>query len=135
MLKEIALKYYHKDYDYNCAETILHAADEAYNMNLSKETYKVMAPFGGGLGVEDICGALSGAVAVIGILFTNERGHESPRVKELTVKLVEEFKSKLGTYNCRILKEKYKTEAERCSTMIVLAAETLEEIIEKERSR
>lgn len=135
MLKEIALKYYQKDYDYNCAETILYAADEAYNMNLSKETFKVMAPFGGGLGVEDICGALSGAAAVIGLLFTNERGHESPKVRELTVKLVESFRSKLGTYNCRTLKEEYKTEAERCSTMIAVAAETLEEIIDKERSR
>ncbi len=135
MLKEIALKYYHKDYDYNCAETILHAADEVYSMNLSKETFKVMAPFGGGLGVEDICGALTGAAAAIGILFTNERGHESPKARELTIKLVNSFKSKLGTYNCKILKERYKSEDQRCSIMIAVAAETLEEIIEEERSR
>ena len=135
MLKELAIKYYDKAYDYNCAETIIHAADEAYNLNLSKETFKVLAPFGGGMGVEDICGALTGAAAVIGVMFTNDRGHESPKVRELTIRLVSTFKDRLGTYNCRILKEKYKTEDKRCSVMIAVAAEALEEIIEEERNR
>ena len=100
MLRDYALKYYDTSYDYNCSETILYAANEAYNLQLSEDSFKIMAAFGGGLAVEDICGALTGAAAVIGILYTDNRAHVSPRVKLLTQELVAGFKDRLKGYNC-----------------------------------
>lgn len=135
MLKELALKYYEGGYDLNCAETILYAANDQYHLELSKDALKIMAAFGGGVAVEELCGAAAGAAAVIGVLYTNLRGHESPRVKELTNEFMVSFKKRLGTYNCKELKEKYKNDTDRCKEMIIAAAEGLEVIINREGKR
>lgn len=128
MLREMVSKYYNGSYDLNCAETILYAANEEYELGLSHETLKAMAGFGGGMAVEGVCGAAAGAVAVIGIMFTNQRAHESDRIKKLVGEFMKAFNEKLGTYNCKQLKERYRTEDERCSKMILTAADVLEEI-------
>ncbi len=135
MIKGKVKKYYDRKYDLNCAETIIYAANEEYNMNLSKETLKTMAGFGGGMAIEDTCGAIAGAVAVIGILFTEERAHESSKVKNLTKEFMEKFIDKLGTNNCAQLKNKYrKNEEIRCENMVYTAAEILDQMVLRERS-
>lgn len=133
MLRDTALKYYRIGYDLNCAETILYAANEEYNLGLSHETLKAVAGFGGGMAVEEVCGAAAGAVAVIGIMFTNQRAHESDRIKKLAGAFMKAFNEKLGTYSCRQLKKMYRTENERCSRMILDASDVLEEIVLRER--
>lgn len=133
MLRDTASKYYNLGYDLNCAETILYAANEEYNLGLSHETLKAVAGFGGGMAVEEACGAATGAVAVIGIMFTNQRAHESNRIKMLVGEFMKAFNEKLGTYSCRQLKDRYRTENERCSRMILDASDVLEEIVLRER--
>jgi C_GCAxxG_C_C family probable redox protein len=133
MLKETAKKYYGSEYDLNCAETILYAANEEYNMNLSKQTLKSMAAFGGGMAIESVCGAITGGLAVLSIMFTKERAHEGTKVKELTTEFFEEFNSKLDTDNCKKLKEKYREEDTRCWVMIDTAVEVLDKIVRREQ--
>lgn len=133
LLREKVLKYYKGGYDLNCAETILYAANEEYELGLSHETFKSMAGFGGGMAVEGVCGAAAGAVAVIGIMFTNQRAHESDRIKKLVEEFMKSFNEKLGTYNCKQLKERYRTEDEKCSRMVIDASDVLEEIVLRER--
>ena len=133
MLVEKARKYYDKKYDLNCAETIIYAANEEYSLGLSKETLKALAGFGGGLCVEHICGAITGAIAVIGIMYTDEKSHQSPIVKELTQKFMNNFKDKLQEYNCDKLKEKYKKDEEfRCLYMVESSAEILQDLIDEQ---
>lgn len=132
MLLDASLKFYSSEYDLNCAETILYAANEEYEMNLDKNVFKAMAGFGGGMAVEGVCGAISGAIAVIGILFTKERAHESDRVKNITKEFIEKFTEKLGSNNCLILKERYRNDNIRCLMMIKTAAEILDEIVNRE---
>lgn len=132
MLIEKARKYYDVKCDFNCAEAMIYAANEEYDLNLHKKTFKTMAPFGGGMGIESVCGAITGSIAVLGIMFTNERGHKSPQVKELCQEFFQKFKVKLHTDNCCELKEKYRNDDIRCSLMIDTAAEILDEIIERE---
>ncbi|NGX99214.1 MAG: hypothetical protein G4V63_29660 [Candidatus Afipia apatlaquensis] len=134
MLLDKAKKYYDKSYDLNCAETILYAANEEYNMNLSKETLKTMAAFGGGMAVEGVCGAVSGALASLSILFTNERGHESDRIKKLTTEFFTKFREALGNENCRELKPKYRNDEIRCTVMIETAAKILDEMVTREQN-
>ncbi|WHH56978.1 C-GCAxxG-C-C family (seleno)protein [Petroclostridium sp. X23] len=132
MLKEKAVKYYSKEYDLNCAETMIYAANEEYQMNLSKETFKTMAAFGGGMAIEDVCGAVTGAIAVLGILFTVDRAHESDRMKLLTSEFINKFDKALSTINCKKLKDMYKNDDVRCIKMIEAAADILDEIVVRE---
>lgn len=132
MLLEKVRKYYDKSYDFNCAETILYAANDEYNLDLEKRTLKTMAAFGGGMAVESVCGAITGALAVLGILFTKERAHESEKIKELTKEFFEKYEKLLGTNNCAELKAMYRNDDVRCIVMVEKAAELLDEIVKRE---
>ncbi len=134
MLMDKINKYYTKEYDFNCAEVMIYSASDEYNMNLKRETFKTMASFGGGMGIESVCGAITGSLAVIGILFTKERAHEGDRVKNLCREFFEKFKEKLGTDNCAELKAKYRKEDIGCRIMIENAAKILDEIVTRELS-
>lgn len=133
MLLDKVKKYYGKEYDLNCAETMIYAANEEYSLNLDKNTLKTMSAFGGGMAVESVCGAITGALAVIGIMFTKERSHESTKIKELSKEFFNRFQGKLGTVNCGELKAKYRNDEDRCSKMMYAAAEILEAIILENR--
>lgn len=133
MLLEKVKKYYDKAYDLNCAETMLYAANEEYDMKLSKETLKTMSAFGGGMAIESVCGAITGALAAISILYTKERAHESDRVKKLTVEFFDKYEKSLGTNNCAELKAKYRNEETRCWLVIEAAAKVLDEIVTREK--
>ncbi|SHI59032.1 C-GCAxxG-C-C family (seleno)protein [Lutispora thermophila] len=132
MLLDAVKKYYNKDYDLNCAEAILYAANETYKLNLDKNALKTMAAFGGGMAIEETCGALTGALAVLGILFVKDKAHESDRIKELAKEFFKRFQSKLSTDNCKKLKELYRNDEERCSYIVFNAAEILNEMILEE---
>lgn len=135
MLLDTVKKYYSTDYDLNCAETMIYAANEEYNMNLDKNTLKTMAAFGGGMAIESVCGVITGSIAALGILFTKERAHESDKVKNLTAEFFERFMERLGTNNCGKLKEKYRDDESRCSDMVYVAAEILDDIVKRERNK
>jgi C_GCAxxG_C_C family probable redox protein len=132
MLMEKINKYYTKEYDLNCAEVMIYAASDEYNMKLKSETLKTMSSFGGGMGIESVCGAITGSLAVIGILFTKEKAHEGERVKNLCKEFFEKFEVKLSTNNCGSLKAKYRKEDIGCRIMIETAAEILDEIVIRE---
>lgn len=133
MLVERIKKFYEVEYDLNCAETIIYAANEEYDLNLSKDALKTMAAFGGGMAIESVCGAATGAIAVIGIMFTEISGHKSPIVKELTQEFMSEFEKALGTLVCDKLKEEYREDEVRCLRMVEVAGKILEDIITREK--
>jgi C_GCAxxG_C_C family probable redox protein len=134
MLKETAKKYWTEDYDLNCAECIMYAANEEYNLNLSQQTLKVMAGFGGGMATGDVCGVVTGAIGVIGIMFTEVSGHKSPIVRQMTREFIKRFNEKLGYIRCVDLKKEYINE-KRCTLMIESGTEILEDIILKEKHK
>jgi len=134
MLIETVIKYRTEECDLNCAESIMYAANEEYNLNLSEETLKVMAGFGGGMTTGDICGVITGAVGVIGIMFTEVRGHKSPIVRECTREFIKEFKEKMAYTKCVDLKKEYK-DIKKCTLMIETGAEILDNIIRKENHK
>jgi len=132
MLMDKINKYYTKEYDLSCSEVMIYAASDEYNMNLKSETFKTMSSFGGGMGIESVCGAVTGSLAVIGILFTKERAHEGDRVKKLCQEFFQKFEARLGTDNCAVLKAKYRKQDIGCRVMIEAAAEILDEIVIRE---
>ena len=75
MLVDRVIKYYDKEYDLNCAECMLVAANEEYDLNISKQTLMAMASFVGIMADGSVCGAVTGSITVLGVMFTAERGH------------------------------------------------------------
>lgn len=132
MLKDLIERGFGEKEDLNCAEKILWGANKAYNLGLEKDDLRLVSGFGGGMAIEDKCGALTASIMVLGRLFVKERAHESTKIKELTQELFEEYKKEMGSIDCSQLKAKYKTEELKCRNIIVKAAEILDRIVERE---
>lgn len=125
MLKETATKIY-LEQDYNCAETLLAAANSVYSLGLTAEDIKLVSAFGGGMGCGSTCGALCGALAALGKKHVAVRAHATEGFKDLCADFVADFEQTLGSCVCDVLVEKYKTEETRCLSTVLLACEVLE---------
>ena len=130
-LSELVESGYGEEHDLNCAETILWGANAVYELGLDHNALRLAAGFGGGMGIEAACGALTGAVMVIGRLFTRDRGHESPRVKELCARFLETYRARMGSIDCAPLKARYRSEELKCRAVVLQAARILEELIDE----
>lgn len=132
MLSELIIRGYGETEDLNCAEKILYGANKVYNLGLDSQALKLSAGFGGGMAIEDKCGALTTAIMVLGRLFVMERAHESSRIKDLAKELFEKYEKEMGYIDCAPLKERYRTEELKCKVVITKAAKILDKIVERE---
>lgn len=91
---------------FNCAQSVLLSFCE--ELGLSKETAsKIASPFGGGIGGHGkLCGALTGAMMVIGLKY-GSAGSSDPDSKKISREkahtLIENFEEKHGSCNCNEL--------------------------------
>ena len=91
---------------YNCAQAVCCAFCDLTGLSI-EEAARLSSSFGGGMGrLREVCGTVSGALLVLGIL----RGYDDPKdpaAKLSHYKLVQEyarrFKEKNGTIVCREL--------------------------------
>lgn len=118
--------------DFNCAEKLLHGANIVYRLQLDEEAMKLLAAYGGGMGVEHLCGAVAAAVAVLGKLYVVERAHESDRIKRLASEFLDAYQTRMHSILCRDLKAEFRTEEEKCLRVILAAAEVLDQIVQRE---
>ena len=132
MLSELIKNGFGEKEDLNCAEKILQGANIAYNLGLDRESLKLASGFGGGMAIQDKCGALTAAIMVLGKLFVKERAHESNKIKELTIELFDEYNREMLHIDCEPLKEMYRTEELKCRNVILKAAEILDIIVMRE---
>ena len=131
MLYELIKNGYGNEEDYNCSEKILYGANQVYNLNLNKEALKLSAAFGGGMGIESVCGALTGAVMVLSSKYVKNIAHEDEKPFDLSKELFEKYESKMGSIKCNELKAKYKKEDIGCRDIILEAARILDNIIKE----
>ena len=131
MLYELIKDGYGNEEDYNCSEKILYGANQVYNLNLNKEALKLSAAFGGGMGIESVCGALTGAVMVLSSKYVKNIAHEDKKPFDLSKELFEKYESKMGSIQCNELKAKYKKEDIGCRDIILEAARILDNIIKE----
>ncbi|ABK62384.1 MULTISPECIES: C-GCAxxG-C-C family (seleno)protein [Clostridium] len=133
MFIDVMKKYRDKSqYDLSCSESMIYAANEAYNLNLDTKTLKALAPFSGGMWTGTTCGAISGSLAVLGIMFTDKTAHNSAHLKSLVIEFQDKFQKKLKSQSCNELKPMYRTEEEGCNSIIFAAGEVLDEIVSRE---
>ena len=121
--------YYHK----NCAEILLMAANEKYKLGLNNKFYKAICPFGGGIQCGRTCGALAGAIAAIGIIYTEDKPSTNERMKSITEKFVMEFEKQFGSIDCQYIKEHHRNEITGCDPVKVKTGKILEKIINEEK--
>lgn len=117
--------------DNNCAETMLHAINDEYRLNLPEESFKLIGGFGAGMGCGKTCGALCACIAALGRMTVAERAHATPDFRERCAALVEKFTEKLGETECSELTKKYKREDTRCLDTVLLAADVFEEFLQE----
>ncbi|UCF97375.1 MAG: C-GCAxxG-C-C family protein [Spirochaetaceae bacterium] len=128
-LSELVSDGYMEIKDLNCAEAILFGANEVYKLGLDTGALKLAAGFGGGMGIESTCGALSGAVMVLGRIFAKDKGHDTPRLKELCAEFLGEYRRQMGSIDCKPLKDSHRTEELKCRNVVLKSAEILEQLI------
>lgn len=116
-------------YDYSCSETMVAAASKAYDLNLPPQVLRVMAPFSGGLLTEDVCGILTGGLAVIGLIYTNHVAHDSDQMVAVSKTFISQFKETFAASQCVDLKAVYRDEQAGCTNLIIQGAAVLEAII------
>lgn len=128
MLKDIALEYSLKDY--NCAESIILAANDYYNLGIVPRDIHLLSGFGGGMQCGDICGGLAGAIGTIAMKYVENRAHEDrPGLRSKVTKMIRNFEAETGSRVCAQIKPKYYTPETKCQKTIMLAAEVLEKTI------
>ncbi len=116
-------------YHINCAETLLMAANEEYKLGLDERFIKAVCPFGGGIQSEKTCGALLGAIAALGIMYTEEKPSTNDKMKEITKKLVEEFEKEFGSLDCAYIKAHHRSETEGFNPVKLRTAEVFERVM------
>lgn len=97
----------------NCAEAVLITMCNYYDVDMNV-CPMIATAFGGGLcGTQGVCGALSGALMVIGIRHGRELGGDRTRAYELGKRLMAWFRERNGSLNCGELTDTDMTDPEQ----------------------
>ena len=130
MLKDIYAKYYF-DGNYNCAETILRAANEYYGLGLHDRDMIMVGAYGAGIQCGNTCGAVLSAVAVLSMKYVEAKAHESEDIRPVVMKLMRKFQEKYGSTLCKDIKPQSFKPEYRCKMTIEASLDILEETIEE----
>lgn len=104
-VSDCVVKY--RELGFNCAESTLMACNEAWDLGLSEEQMLVMGGFGSGMGVKDVCGAVTGGIAGLSVKYAVNTGHESPLLMKKVQTYVEQIQKEIGHIHCRELAPLY----------------------------
>lgn len=108
---------------------MLLGSNKYYGLNLKKETITTMRGFGGGMHREELCGALSGGVAAIGVILSEKKGCSQEDIRSATREFIHVFTEALNSTNCKDLKERYRQDLEKCSPVVGKAGEIVETVL------
>lgn len=131
-MNELIRKYRNKEfYSLNCAEAMVYSANEYYQLGLTEDALKMAAGFGGGIFEKHLCGIVSGAVAVLGVIFKGKM-LDDKNLLEITVNdFKENFRQKYYEIDCQYLVDHYKSEETGCNDIIFESANILMKVIDK----
>lgn len=128
MLKDVMLDYY-LNQNYNCAETIIRAGNDYYNLGLHDKDMIMMGVFGAGIQSGNTCGAFIAAAGILSLKYVEAKAHESDDIRPVTQKLLRKFNEKYSSILCRDIKpQSFKPEF-RCRKTIETACDILEEVL------
>lgn len=128
MLKDLLPKYYFEQ-NYNCAETILRAANEYYDLQIHDKDMILVGAYGAGIQSGNTCGAVLSAAAVLSMKYVEAKAHESEDIRLVVVKMMRKFNEKYGSTLCKDIKPQSFKPEYRCRETINTACDILEETI------
>ena len=122
---------------YHCSEAMLLVVGGALLDEFSPQVLKISTPFAGGIACtyDDLCGALTGGLMVIGGLFGRADAKKSDnRCMAVTKRYRDAFLQEFGWLNCCDLRERWrgKPGQEDCAELVEKSAALLLEIISEE---
>ena len=130
MLKEYYDKYYFEQ-NYNCAETLIRAANECYDLKLHDRDMIMVGAYGAGIQTGNTCGAILSAVAVLSMKYIENKAHESASIREVTTALIRKFNLKYGSVLCKDIKRQSFSPEFRCKKTVETACDILDEVLEE----
>lgn len=137
---------------YNCSQSLMLAYSDVIGID-EKQALRLSSAFGGGMGrMREVCGAVSGAFMVLGLLYGYDDAKDYEGKKDVYARvqeIAEDFKNEEGSIICRELlgidgkdtspvpskrtEEYYKKRT--CEEKVGLAAKILDEYIEKNKPK
>jgi C_GCAxxG_C_C family probable redox protein len=110
--------------EYNCAQCIMKAVDESYNLNISDDVYSALSNLGKGLGIGSVCGALLAGMMVFGII-ANER-----TAKAMRIRLFYDFTSLYSEIHCaKLIRTTHETDG--CDGLVEELSDIIKRIIDE----
>ena len=92
--------------NYNCAQSVLTAYAEDYNLS-KDQALSVSVAFGGGIGrLQETCGAVTGALMALGLSSNFKEGDTRDKINKVydeAGKFIDDFIKENGTIKCRDL--------------------------------
>ena len=125
------VKTYMKEQNNNCAEALLHAADDALGLHLPPEAFRLIAGYGGGMCCEKACGAICSALSVLSFLSVGRCAHETEGFRELCGGCVRQLEQAFGSIDCASIKARYRDPASGCLGVVERAADVLEDVLKQ----
>jgi len=135
---------------FNCTQAVLSTYGPQFGLD-RENAVKIAKAFGSGMGMGGTCGAVTGALMVIGLKHARLKGRSlfsKDRTEEIAREFVARFKARNETTECRELlgcdlgtpegiktAKKEKHFKKHCPKFVQDAAEILEEILEEERKK
>ncbi|MBO4218999.1 MAG: C-GCAxxG-C-C family protein [Erysipelotrichaceae bacterium] len=132
MLRDELIRYYYpgNGHDFSCAEAMLHAMNDYYDLDLPQEMFYAASAFSGGCWQNQMCGGLASIAAVLGLLYSREgHGHSSRELKLLTIQLFSRVREKYGCTNCGSLKPLIHIPDRKCEPGLVEMCDIAEQLI------
>jgi C_GCAxxG_C_C family probable redox protein len=134
---------------FNCTQAMLSTYGTQFGLD-RENAVKIARAFGSGMGMGETCGAVTGALMVIGLKHARLKSSlfSKDRTEDIAREFVARFKARNGTTVCRELlgcdvssfeglkaAKKEKHFKKRCPKFVQDAAEILEDILEEEQQR
>lgn len=130
MLKDEIGKYYFEG-NYNCAETILRAGNDYYELGLHDRDMILVGVYGAGIQCGNTCGAILAAAGILSMKYVESKAHESEHIKTVGTELIRRFNLKYGSTLCKDIKAQSFKPEYRCLKTVEAACDILEEVIQE----
>ena len=128
MLKDLVGKYY-LDQNYNCAESVLRAGNEYYDLGLHDRDMIVVAAYGGGIQSGNTCGAVLAGAGILSMKYVEQKSHDSKDIRPVVLKLIQQFNKAYGSVLCKDIKPQSFKPEYRCQKTVETACDILEAVI------
>lgn len=130
MLKDVFDQYYFEG-NYNCAETILRAGNDYFQLGLHDHDMKLVGAYGAGIQCGNTCGAILAGAAILSMKYVEKKAHESEKIRPVTVNFIRKLNQTYGSTLCKDIKPQSYQKEIRCHKTIQTVCDLLEQTIEE----